>query len=319
MGIKGMTQIIVNLNERINGVLPTKILDYKHLSIDISCIFFKCSKIIIPCEFDDAIYFTFLGKSINLTDTINEIIDIVGLIPNVNEITFCFDGLKRPILKYHECKKRCKTQNNFYKIVKKSLNSHQLITILKTEFEKKYSKINFYIADMEADIAVSKYNKILTMDSDIIMLALFKPNISLIYLLQRRYSNLVEIEINEKVKMFRNQLFLYSIIAGNDYLPTLYHCKDPIWLFNFLEDCSSIKDAYLKIFNKIKPKVKYTSEEDVKNIVNEWMNRVKNYFKYVKYSDQKYLCYGNKKQPEITSCEKKIVKKYIMISSFNIT
>jgi hypothetical protein len=309
MGVKGLSSILTHYNRRRFAPVESQENGFT-LALDVSCIFFKFAYSLDTEKCNGQFCFRDENIALDLEDIVEKFANLTLTINDVQEIVFCFDGSSRPQLKRHECEKRKKYENAKNRLIKKALNSKEFRFLLGKKFEQLYKNVIFKDASMEADAILCQYSKIVTVDSDIFMLSLFREKTISLFLLNK--NQLPEIiEVDSFYKKNTITYVLYSIIAGNDYLPTLYHAQNHLCLFQLMENCVNLKDAYCAVKNKMRCKKIYNDFDSVNGVVKEWLSRIGNYLKYIKTMDQSYLCVGEVEHPKIALCNIELVTSCI--------
>lgn len=208
------------------------------------------------------------------------------------KIKLCVDGDKRPFLKQEELRQRHKKTRanpkaNFLKMAIQNFKM-DFVKMIAEKLKNMKHDVEVIKSEYEADCIVSSGTIIITTDTDIIMFAVFNDQVKYVGFSERggviRYVHIPTL----KSKYNINQLIMYTFLAGNDYLPSIYSPQDPMKLFGKVTNnlCDSYGNIY-KFLRKCNKPLK--SKEEVEPIVINWIDALSMYYMYLRTSNPLFI------------------------------
>lgn len=217
------------------------------------------------------------------------------------KLDICFDGPRRPMMKNAEAQKRVKYLTPKQVFLKNLLHEEQSQIIAKfKDFDLSqtpcFAELKTTIAEAEADVIVCKGGEVsVTNDSDIILMSAIQQGSS--YVVMCNVSEHCRIyDINDIRSDFDiTSLYFYTLIAGNDYLPTLYSPVDTKKLyFNISKSVKTIKDIFVFLQQTKCVFKNDTNVNDCFVVLKEWIFAVTQFKEYLSSGDFTYLEYDLK-------------------------
>lgn len=218
-------------------------------------------------------------------------------------VKMIFDGVNRPLMKAGENAKRTKTANDRQSFIRQMLkDASEDIKKALTDSQVNHPKVielSFVHASGEADCLVCKDADVtITNDSDIGLMACLQPN-NPAHIIFCGFSNTVRVFDVEGAKRDLNirALILFTIIVGNDYLPSLYSPTNPKELYGKLSFVHTCKEVF-ELLQKTRCQFKSIAQtSDCRMHLSDWLEKVHRFVLYLESGDPAHLNYISPSSP----------------------
>lgn len=291
MGVKGLKKVIAGaLSDTMIGSTSDEVL-----CIDMLGLLFACSHglLVKSAEEDQSDKTTSINGYVlnnqfrlNIEAVCERILKHVSRIgTRFKTIKLCVDGDKRPAMKQMELDRRklrtdSSDRANFLKRTMQ-YHKHEFVHALRDLLLHKQHDVQVITAAYEADCVVIDGTIVVTTDTDILMFTLFTDRVKYVSFLESG-GKLRFLSISAFKMMYGiDRILWYSLIGGNDYLPSIYCPACPNTLYQ--KTACSFFTSFENILKSVRNHNKvYRDKSQVQPIVRMWLAALARYVAYLK-------------------------------------